>query len=82
MSNLRLRIDDEVDVALAVAQLVVGEAVELLGQRPQRLHEEADRARVHGELALHGLEEVPFHADDVAEIPVLEVLVAATSCVM
>ena len=32
-----LGVDDEVDVALAVAGLGVGEPVELLGQRPQRL---------------------------------------------
>ena len=48
---------DEVDVALAVALLLVGEAVELLRQRPQRLGEQPQLARLDRQLAGLGLEE-------------------------
>ena len=41
----RLVVGDQVDVALAVARLDVGEAVPLLRQRPQRLGEHAERLR-------------------------------------
>ena len=38
--------DEQVEVALAVARLDVREAVPLLGQRPQALGEQLERARV------------------------------------
>ena len=41
-------LDDQVDVALAVADLDVGEAVPLLGQRPQRLGERQELASRRG----------------------------------
>ena len=53
----RLRVGDEVDVALAVAQLDVGQAVPLLRQRPQRLGEERQIARRDRQLAGPGAEE-------------------------
>src|SRR5438477_3697752 len=68
----RLGIDDEVDVALAIALLHVGEPVEFLRQWPQRLGEEPDLLRVDRELALVGLEDAPRDAEDVSEVPVLE----------
>ena len=39
------RVGDQVDVALAVALLLVGQAVELVRQRPQRLGEQAQLRR-------------------------------------
>jgi hypothetical protein len=38
----RLLVDDQVDIALAVLLLGVGQAVELVGQRAQRLGQQAD----------------------------------------
>ena len=38
-------VDDEVDVALAVAGVDVGEALPLVGQRAQRLGQQLERAR-------------------------------------
>jgi hypothetical protein len=71
----RFRRDDQVDVALAVAHLLVGEPVELLRQWAQRLDEQPQPGCVNRQLALVRLEERAFDSDDVAEIPVLELLV-------
>ena len=71
----RLRVHDEVDVAVAVARLHVREPVELVRQRPQRLRQQPDRAHLDRELARLRAEERPLGADDVAQVPVLEVLV-------
>jgi hypothetical protein len=68
----RRRIGDQVDVALAVLLLGVGEAVELLGQRTQRLREQAHRVAPHRKLAGLRLEERAGRAHDVAQVPVLE----------
>ena len=46
-----LRVDDQVDVALAVALLDVGEAVPLLGQRAHRLGQDDDVLGDDGQLA-------------------------------
>ncbi len=69
----RLVADDQVDVALPVLHLLVGEPVELVGQRPQRLRQEADRRRLDGQLAGPRLEQRPRRRDDVAEVEALEV---------
>ena len=68
----RLRVGDEVDVALPVALLLVGQAVELLRQRPQRLREQAHAVALDRQLAGLRLEQRARRADDVAEVPVLE----------
>src|ERR1044072_8302163 len=72
----RLLRRDQVDVALPIAHLLVREAVELLGKRPQRLDQKPDRARVDRELALVCPEHRAFPGEEVAEVPVLELLVA------
>ncbi len=61
-------VHEEVDVALAVAELGVGEAVVLVGQGEQGLGEEGELADVDGELAGAGAEEVADDADVVAEV--------------
>ena len=72
----RRLVHDQVEVALPVAALLVGEAVELLRQGPQRLGEQAQFVAVHRQLAGLGLEQPALGADDVAEVPVaLELLV-------
>ena len=67
----RYRIGDEIDVALTVALLLVGEPVELFRQ-PRRLREEPDRGHLDRQLAGLGLEQRSRRPDEVAQIPVLE----------
>ena len=63
-----VEIGEQVDVALAIAQFDVGQAVELLRQREHGLGEEGQALDVHGELAGAGAEQVAGDADVVAEV--------------
>ena len=72
---LHAGIDQEVDVALAVAQFrivesVVGHAVLLLhhGQRPEAFREEYQLPGVNGDFACLSAEHIAFHADEVAQV--------------
>ena len=69
---LALGVHDQVDIAAAVAQLLVGQAVELLGQRLQGLAEEGDVMGADAHLALLRAEHVAADADDVADVALLE----------
>ncbi len=69
----RFLVHDQVDVALAVLQFLVGEAVELVRQRAQRLGQQADFGGLDGQFAGLGLHQGADDAEDVAEIPGLEV---------
>ena len=71
----RLLVGDQVQLAAAILLLDVGKAVELLGQRAQRLGQQADDVAMHGQFAGLGLEQHAFAADDVAQVPALELLV-------
>jgi hypothetical protein len=53
-------VGDQVDVALAVLLLLVGHAVELVGQRPQALGQQADRRDLDRQLAGLGAEQRAF----------------------
>ncbi|MNS62151.1 hypothetical protein D3C72_952010 [compost metagenome] len=68
----RFRRHDQVDIALAVLHFLVGQAVELVRQRAQRLGQQAQLAHLHRQLALVGAEQLAAGADDVAQVPVLE----------
>jgi hypothetical protein len=65
-------VHDQVDVALAVLQLLVLHAVELVGQRAQALGQQAHRRGVDRQLAGLGLEQMALGGHDVAQVPVLE----------
>ena len=67
-----LLVDDEVDVALPVAGLLVRQAGPLLGQRPQRLRQQSNGVGEHGEFTRIGSHQHALHADDVPDIPFLE----------
>ena len=67
-----LGVHDEVDVALAIADLAVGEAVELLGQRSQRLGEKRELGGGDGELPATGAQHAPSSIDDVPEVKLAE----------
>ena len=62
----RLLVHDHVDVALAVLLLDVGEAVELVRQRAQRLGQQADFGRLDAQFAGSGLHQRTDDADDAA----------------
>ena len=63
----RLLVDEQVEVALAVAQLDVGEAVERVGQRLGVAREHLERVGEQRRLAAAGTAGMPGDADDVAE---------------
>ena len=74
-TSTHLRLDDQIDVALAVAQLGIAErvvhfAVLLLDdrQRPQRLAQQLQLLAVDRQLAGFGDERESAHADDVAYV--------------
>ena len=62
------RVHDQVKVALAVAHLFVGDAVELLRQRGDCLCQQFETVGVQGELSLVGDERVAFDLDDVSDL--------------
>ena len=64
----RVWIDDQIEIALAIPGLDVGQPVPLLGQRQEALGEELERRRPDGQLVGLGPEDAPLDADEVAEI--------------
>ena len=72
-------IGNQIDMALAIALLLVGQAMKLVGQRPQRLGQQTQRTHPHRQLALHRPKERAFGGDDVAEVPVLEGVVRSAA---
>ena len=71
----RLLVGDQVDITLAVFLLLVGHAVKLVGQRPQAFGQQAQLADPDRQLAGAGLEQDAFGAQDVAQVPALEIVV-------
>ena len=65
----------EVDVALPVAGLDVGEPAVLVGRRQQRLGQQRELADADGELAAPGGHHGPGDADPVAAVQLVEVAV-------
>ena len=68
-------VHDQVHVALAVARLGVGEAVPLVRQRPQRLGQQPQLSARTDSSPVCVRISVPVGADDVADVPALELLV-------
>jgi len=67
-AQLRFLVGQQVEMALAVARLDVGEAVILFRHRQQRLGEHGDLMRIDRQLAALGAAHRAGHADDVAEV--------------
>ena len=67
-----LGVHDEVEVALAVTDLAVGQAVELLGQRAHRLRQQAHRAGRERELAALRAHDGALRLDDVTKVELAE----------
>ena len=68
----RLGIHDQVDVALPEPRVDVGEAVPLVGQRPQRLRKQLERADLHRQLTAARGHHRALDADPVAEVELVE----------
>src|SRR4029453_459724 len=66
----RLLVDEQVEVALAVASLRVHDPVVGVGQRPLDLGEQLELAHRERRLAALRLRRLAAHADDVAEVDV------------
>ena len=63
-----LRVHDQVEIALAVAQLDIGEPVILLGERPQRFCEQRDFRRVDRQFAAWRAAHEALDADQIANV--------------
>ena len=71
----RAFIGHQVDVALAVFDFLVVHTVELVGHGAQAFGQQANLGHMDRQLAGAGFEQAPFGADDVTQVPVLEVVV-------
>ena len=67
-----LGIDDEIHIALAIAGLQVGQAVEFFGQGQQALGQQRGLMHTHGNFAALGAEHVAADAHDVADVVLAE----------
>ena len=72
-----LLVHDEVEVAPAVARLPVGEPVELLGQRAERLREQPEAVHPQRQLAGPGTKRNPFRPHEIPDVPAAEVRIRA-----
>src|SRR5439155_20177506 len=64
----RFRVSDEIQVALAVANLDVLQAVPFFGHGQEDLREKRQLLGMHGKLAGPGAGQVSVHAHDIAQI--------------
>ena len=72
---LALGVHDEIHIPLAVADLLVGQAVELLRQGAQGLAQQGNIAGTDGHFAPLGAEHLAVDADDVADVVLLEAVI-------
>src|SRR6185437_16610344 len=63
---------DQIEIALAIARLEIGEAVIFLRQRQQRLGRSRDLGGIDRQFAARRAPHLAFDADDVAEIEQLQ----------
>ena len=68
----RLFVHDQVDVALAVLRFLVGQAVEFVRQRAQRLGDQTQLGDLDGQFVRLGLEQRARHAQDIAQVIVVQ----------
>ena len=67
-----LRVDDQIHIPLAVAQVHVLQAVEFFRQRQQAFAQQLDLVRLDADLPHFGAEDLALHADNVADVKFLE----------
>ena len=73
--TLALGVHDKIHVPLTVADLLVGKAVELLGQGAQRLAQQRDLPGADGHLAPLGAEHLALDAHNIADVVFLEAVI-------
>ena len=69
--GLDLGVHDQIDIALAIARLLVGKTVELFRQRAQRLREQLERIHRHRKLAALRAHHGAVRANPVAHVKIL-----------
>ena len=74
-----LRVHDEVDISLAVTGIGILQTMEFLRERVERLGEQGELLRVHGDFPCLRLKRKALYADDVADIEALEFRVVLVS---
>jgi hypothetical protein len=67
----RVRVHDQIEIALPILGLLIGQPVVLLRQAAAGPWRAARSAGLHGQLALVGAHQRAAHADDVADVPEL-----------
>ncbi len=69
-------VHDQVHITLSVAGFLIGQPVKLFRQGLQRFSQQAQRIDFNGQFAGLGFEHHTFGAENIAQIPILERLVA------
>ncbi|EFC88363.1 hypothetical protein NEIMUCOT_05035 [Neisseria mucosa ATCC 25996] len=70
----RFFVGNQINVALAVFGFLIAQAFVFVGQRAQGFGQQADVGHAHGQFAVIGFEQSAFRADDVAQIPMVEII--------
>ncbi|MNG56545.1 hypothetical protein D3C79_146270 [compost metagenome] len=66
---------DEIQVALTITRFLILQTVELIRQRTQCFSQQTQFGTVNGQLAGFRLEQLAFRTQDIAQVPLLELLV-------
>ena len=70
----RFFVGNQIDVALTVFGFLIAQAFVFVRQRTQGFGQQADVGHAHGQFTVVGFEQSAFRADDVAQVPVVEVV--------
>ena len=70
----RFFVGNQIDVALTVFGFLIAQAFVFVRQRAQGFGQQADVGYAHGQFTVVGFEQSTFRADDVAQVPVVEVV--------
>ena len=70
----RFFVGNQIDVALTVFGFLIAQTFVFVRQRAQGFGQQADVGHAHSQFAVVGFEQSTFRADDVAQVPVVEVV--------
>ncbi|EET42616.1 hypothetical protein NEISICOT_03637 [Neisseria sicca ATCC 29256] len=70
----RFFVGNQIDVALAVFGFLIAQAFVFVGQWAQGFGQQADVGHAHGQFAVVGFEQSTFRADDIAQVPMVEIV--------
>lgn len=74
-----VRIDDQIEVALPIADFHVLQPIPLVWQRPQRLGHHQEVIYLDADLAAAGTENAAINSDDVADVQLAELFILGFS---